>query len=327
MLSFLKNLIGSKNEETAAEIAAAPLSPSFLSCKLANTKIKVTTRGESLFKLTTLIQPLDAVLWAATDPKDPLASIIKRIELHECVPKIEHPFHELWTHSGIIVDKTVLPLDCLEDGKLYVFESVMAGQIAGIMFCPVLPVDHPTKEGGFHLGPQIRELSKLEALIKSTCDWSSKVINNLKWRENWIKVPSAGGVPQGAFMVAGIDSDGVELFVARVKIGSAYRITPHVGYFNREIPINYAHEVLANLNDTVWAVKLQPMQSKQEWKRMELFSTLLELPSVAQMVSWALTSIHVAGPLVVAPPISKVLAFESEISSGRCEQGDFGGFG
>ncbi|KAJ3001335.1 UNVERIFIED_CONTAM: hypothetical protein HDU68_006939, partial [Siphonaria sp. JEL0065] len=117
MLSFFKNLIG-KNEETTSEIAA---------------EAAVVTKLSELQVGDYKIKPLDAVLWAATDPKDPLASIIKRIELHECVPKIEHPFHELWTHSGIIVDKTVLPLDCLEDGKLYVFESVMAGQIAGIM--------------------------------------------------------------------------------------------------------------------------------------------------------------------------------------------------
>ncbi|KAI9313328.1 hypothetical protein BDR26DRAFT_933001 [Obelidium mucronatum] len=102
------------------------------------------------------LKPLDAVLFAGNDP---VANIIKKITLHEVVPRIDKPFHELWTHAGIIVDKTVLPLDCLEEGKLYLYESVFSGTVAGYVYSKVLPVDHPTKVGSFHLGPQIRDFA------------------------------------------------------------------------------------------------------------------------------------------------------------------------
>ncbi|KAJ3229310.1 hypothetical protein HDU77_001630, partial [Chytriomyces hyalinus] len=74
------------------------------------------------------LKPLDAVLFAGNDP---VATFIKRITLHEVVPRIDRPFHELWTHAGILVDKTVLPLPFLEDGKMYLYESVFSGTVVG----------------------------------------------------------------------------------------------------------------------------------------------------------------------------------------------------
>ncbi|KAJ3194553.1 hypothetical protein HDU82_002424 [Entophlyctis luteolus] len=106
------------------------------------------------------LQPLDAVLFAGSDP---VANFIKKVELHEVVPRIERPFHELWTHAGILVDKSVLPLDCLEEGKLYLYESVFSGRVAGYVYSNVLPVDHPVAPGGFHLGPQIRDFAAVVA--------------------------------------------------------------------------------------------------------------------------------------------------------------------
>ncbi|KAJ3063616.1 hypothetical protein HDU98_000574, partial [Podochytrium sp. JEL0797] len=104
------------------------------------------------------LKPLDAVLFSGLRT-DPVANLIKKIELHETVPRLVQPFHELWTHAGIIVDKSCLPLDCLEEGKLYLYESVLSGQVAGMTYSLPLPVDHPTKKGSFHLGPQIRDFA------------------------------------------------------------------------------------------------------------------------------------------------------------------------
>ncbi|KAI9344064.1 hypothetical protein BDR26DRAFT_226867 [Obelidium mucronatum] len=88
---------------------------------------------------------------------------------------------------------------------------------------------------------------------------AQKLINSLRLQDHWIDMPPAGGVPPNA-QKAGEDVDGVELYIARVKIGSSYRLgkiranekVPYVNYFGREVQINYGHEVLANLDDTVW---------------------------------------------------------------------------
>ncbi|KAI8619189.1 hypothetical protein BC830DRAFT_1165575 [Chytriomyces sp. MP71] len=101
------------------------------------------------------LQPFDVVLFAGNDPT---ATFIKRVELHEVVPRIDTPFHELWTHSGILVNSDVLPLPCLEQGKLYILESVFSGEVAGYVYSKVLPVDHLVPPKGFHLGPQLRDL-------------------------------------------------------------------------------------------------------------------------------------------------------------------------
>ncbi|KAJ3290689.1 hypothetical protein HDU79_003007 [Rhizoclosmatium sp. JEL0117] len=102
------------------------------------------------------LKPLDTVLFSGSDP---VANFIKKIELHEVVPHLDTPFHNLWTHAGILVDKSVLPLDCLEEGKLYLYESVFSGEVAGYVYSKVLPIDHPTEPGSFHLGPQIRDFA------------------------------------------------------------------------------------------------------------------------------------------------------------------------
>ncbi|KAI9334886.1 hypothetical protein BDR26DRAFT_866323 [Obelidium mucronatum] len=86
-----------------------------------------------------------------------------------------------------------------------------------------------------------------------------QVVHGLRLRENWVKMPPSGGVPANAHK-AGIDTDGVALYIARVKIGSSYRIgkiradqkAPWIGYCKREIPIKYGHEVMVNLEETVW---------------------------------------------------------------------------
>ena len=44
---------------------------------------------------------------------------------------------------GIILNKTVLPLDCLEQDKLYIYESIFTGTVLGYTYSRVFPVDHP----------------------------------------------------------------------------------------------------------------------------------------------------------------------------------------
>ncbi|KAJ3059970.1 hypothetical protein HDU98_004025 [Podochytrium sp. JEL0797] len=124
---------------------------------------KITERMNSLkdmkeFRSLTsgdyVLQPLDAVVFCGSDP---VANLIKKIQLHETVPHIETPFQDLWTHAGILVDRTVLDLPCMEPGKMYLYESVFSGQVAGYVYSRVLPLDHVTPVGGNHLGPQIRD--------------------------------------------------------------------------------------------------------------------------------------------------------------------------
>ncbi|KAJ3059236.1 hypothetical protein HDU99_006438, partial [Rhizoclosmatium hyalinum] len=110
------------------------------------------------------LQPLDTVLFAGLD-SDPVSKLIKKITLHEVVPELKTPFHEIWTHAGILVDKTVLPIDCLEDGKMYILESGFSGEILGYVYSKILPVDHKVEEDGCHLGPQIRDFA---AVVEET---------------------------------------------------------------------------------------------------------------------------------------------------------------
>ncbi|KAJ3399450.1 hypothetical protein HDU80_007884 [Chytriomyces hyalinus] len=342
------------------------------------------------------LKPLDAVLFAGNDP---VATFIKRITLHEVVPRIDRPFHELWTHAGILVDKTVLPLPFLEDGKMYLYESVFSGTVVGYTYSKVLPVDKNVPPGGCHLGPQIRDfeavvdegtvnvgicpltseqrriveekfkenpnflmeiyeqykefgypLTNLLSVVASASDnlrdeldkfgqfakktfgavgpvkktvfcsefisiiykqvglktftdnlpetftplevevapefgnrvyyakedgvslmkhnkvktgsfttQAQKLIKSYAMSANWVQMKPGGGVPPGA-NAAGEDIDGKPLYIARVKIGSAYYLGkirsdwtyPLVTYFDREVPINFGHEVLANLEDMKW---------------------------------------------------------------------------
>ncbi|ORY40770.1 hypothetical protein BCR33DRAFT_719294 [Rhizoclosmatium globosum] len=110
------------------------------------------------------LQPLDTVLFAGLD-SDPVSKLIKKITLHEVVPELKTPFHEIWTHAGILVDKTVLPIDCLEDGKIYILESGFSGEILGYVYSKILPVDHKVEQDGCHLGPQIRDFA---AVVEET---------------------------------------------------------------------------------------------------------------------------------------------------------------
>ncbi|KAJ3402585.1 hypothetical protein HDU80_004945 [Chytriomyces hyalinus] len=111
------------------------------------------------------LKPFDLVLFAGTDA---VAKFIKKITLHEVVPSLAVPFHRLWTHAGMVIDKSVLPLECLEDNKLYIYESIFAGELLGLSFSKVLAIDHKVEPGGNHLGPQIRDL---EAVVnESDCD-------------------------------------------------------------------------------------------------------------------------------------------------------------
>lgn len=99
------------------------------------------------------LQPFDLILFLGSDP---VAKFIKQIQLLKVVPGLNRPFHNLWTHSGILIDKTVLPLPFMEDGKFYVYESVFSGRVAGYVYSRVLPVDHIVKKHSYHLGPQVR---------------------------------------------------------------------------------------------------------------------------------------------------------------------------
>ncbi|KAI9344063.1 hypothetical protein BDR26DRAFT_933002 [Obelidium mucronatum] len=148
-------LLEDSDDETQTKPKAVPVNSAKEVVLEGETYRLKACRAGSLFLLDlTSLQPFDAVLFAGSDP---VANFIKTIELHEVVPKIDRPFRELWTHAGILVDKSVLPLDCLEEGKLYIYESVFSGEVAGYEYSKVLPVDHPTEVGDCHLGPQLRD--------------------------------------------------------------------------------------------------------------------------------------------------------------------------
>ncbi|KAJ3226287.1 hypothetical protein HDU81_007383 [Chytriomyces hyalinus] len=110
-----------------------------------------------------VLRPLDIVLFEG-DASDPVSAFIKSVTLHGVIPNLKSPFHRVWTHSGILVDKTVLPLPCLEDGKIYIYESGFSGEIYPVfLYSRVLPVDHVVAKRGHHLGPQIRDFSAVVA--------------------------------------------------------------------------------------------------------------------------------------------------------------------
>ncbi|KAJ3114529.1 hypothetical protein HDU96_001991 [Phlyctochytrium bullatum] len=104
------------------------------------------------------VEPLDIVLFNGNDA---VGNFISKVQAKHVVPGLKSPFGALWTHAGIIVDYSVLPLPCLSDGRLYIFESVFSGQVLGYVYSRVLPVDHEVKEGGFRLGPQLRDFVKV----------------------------------------------------------------------------------------------------------------------------------------------------------------------
>ncbi|KAJ3029342.1 hypothetical protein HK097_005819, partial [Rhizophlyctis rosea] len=109
------------------------------------------------------IKPLDLVLFLGTDP---VGSVITKIERKYVLPDLKEPFTAIWTHAGIVVDKSVLGYEWMEDGVLYLYESVFSGTVAGYKYSEFLPLD--TKAEGFHLGPQVRKL--LDVINEGSCD-------------------------------------------------------------------------------------------------------------------------------------------------------------
>jgi hypothetical protein len=105
------------------------------------------------------VQPLDLILFKGDDP---VGKLIQKIEDKWVEHNDRKRESALWTHVGIIVDKSILPLDCMEDGKLYVYESIFSGSILGYEYSPTPPVDHPFINGKkCHSGPQIRGFIEL----------------------------------------------------------------------------------------------------------------------------------------------------------------------
>ncbi|KAJ3127291.1 hypothetical protein HK098_006565 [Nowakowskiella sp. JEL0407] len=103
---------------------------------------------------TFVIRPLDLILF---NGKDPVAGFIRSIENKYVKTDDEDKPAAYWTHAGVIVDKTVLPLPELEDGKLYIYESIFTGSIAGYTYSKIFPVDIPDAiKKGNHAGPQLR---------------------------------------------------------------------------------------------------------------------------------------------------------------------------
>ncbi|KAJ1537424.1 hypothetical protein HK405_014644, partial [Cladochytrium tenue] len=106
------------------------------------------------------LRPFDTVLFLGNDP---VGKFIQTVELHDVVPRLQRPFHNLWTHAGMLINKSVLPLPFLEEGKMYLYESIFSGEVLGYVYSKVLPLDHKVQPGSFHLGPQIRDF---EAVVK-----------------------------------------------------------------------------------------------------------------------------------------------------------------
>ncbi|KAJ3081813.1 hypothetical protein HDU79_009946 [Rhizoclosmatium sp. JEL0117] len=103
------------------------------------------------------IGALDTVLFNGTEA---VSAFIAKVESVYVVPVLpsNRRFHKAWTHSGILVDKNVLPLPCLEEGKLYIYESILCGNILGYEYSKVMSVDQEINpKFPFHIGPQIRE--------------------------------------------------------------------------------------------------------------------------------------------------------------------------
>ncbi|KAJ3241543.1 hypothetical protein HDU81_000082, partial [Chytriomyces hyalinus] len=106
----------------------------------------------------TKLEALDTVLFCGHEP---VSQFIGKVESVFVVPALEptQRFNNTWTHAGILVDKNILPLECLEEGKVYLYESILCGTIMNIYeYSKILPLDHVIDpKYGFHIGPQIRE--------------------------------------------------------------------------------------------------------------------------------------------------------------------------
>ncbi|KAI8912791.1 hypothetical protein EDD86DRAFT_117506 [Gorgonomyces haynaldii] len=111
------------------------------------------------------VMPFDLVLFKGDDPVGKMIQKIENDHVHESVRKKDGP---LWTHVGVVVSKDVLPLDCLEPGKLYIYESILSGTVLGVYTYSEVPAaDHPVSniKKEFYAGPQLREF---EATVKES---------------------------------------------------------------------------------------------------------------------------------------------------------------
>ncbi|KAJ3248958.1 hypothetical protein HDU77_007912 [Chytriomyces hyalinus] len=160
--------------------------------RLRDTVVQLLPQGEvSYDKDKYVLRPLEVVLFEGAS-SDPVSAFIKSVTWLGVVPKLRSPFRRLWTHSGILVDNTVLPLPCLEDGKMYIYESAFSGEIYPVyQYSRVLPVDHAAAEHSYHLGPQIRDFAAVVAEEDATVgvaplteDFRQLVLEQLKHNPN-----------------------------------------------------------------------------------------------------------------------------------------------
>jgi hypothetical protein len=91
---------------------------------------------------------------------DPIAKLISKIEMKYVSEQQRKESPILWTHVGIIVDKSILPLDSMKENCLYVYESIFSGTVLGLYtYSKVQPCDFPFVNGKqYHAGSQLREL-------------------------------------------------------------------------------------------------------------------------------------------------------------------------
>ncbi|KAJ3222212.1 hypothetical protein HK099_002567 [Clydaea vesicula] len=102
------------------------------------------------------IKPFDLVLFIGNDFISTAISSVQRKHVDSRLMKQGSP---LWHHAGVVIDKSVLPLECLVDGRLYIYESVFSGTILGFEYSKHLPVDNPKALlRKRKAGPQIRDL-------------------------------------------------------------------------------------------------------------------------------------------------------------------------
>ncbi|KAI9344073.1 hypothetical protein BDR26DRAFT_227292 [Obelidium mucronatum] len=88
---------------------------------------------------------------------------------------------------------------------------------------------------------------------------AERMIKSLAVYDRWVPMPPSGGIPPDSDP-AGKDEHGINLYIARVKIGSGYYLgkigetwdSPLITYFNREVKIKFGHEVLASLDGLHW---------------------------------------------------------------------------
>ncbi|KAJ1553050.1 hypothetical protein HK096_009423, partial [Nowakowskiella sp. JEL0078] len=103
------------------------------------------------------IKPLDLILF---NGKDVVAGMIRAVE-HKWVklPESVGNLDTLWTHAGVVINSSIFPDPALQPDRIYIYESIFTGKIAGYTYSEIWPVDIPKAESNYHLGPQIRDLA------------------------------------------------------------------------------------------------------------------------------------------------------------------------